>query len=130
MGSVAAWYGYRDQVPQMWQKDEDSTIQTRKKREGDNATEIIYTSHLEFRLKTRNIPYDLPRSVFEQAKEHYYDNLTKHYIAIDRVRFEGRIREMALTYDKRENVIEIITIHPIRPHQKHNRVGSGRWKEL
>jgi len=114
----------------MRQKDESRAIQTRKKREGDNATEIIYTSHLEFRLKTRNIPYDLPRSVFEQAKEHYYDNLTKHYIAIDRVRFEGRIREMALTYDKRENVIEIITIHPIRPHQKNNRVGTGRWKEL
>jgi hypothetical protein len=93
-------------------------------------TEIIYTSHLEFRLKTRNIPYDLPRRVFEQAEAHYYDNLTRHYIAIHRVRFQGKLREMALTYDKGGNVVEMITIHPIRPRQKQNRIGSGRWKRL
>ena len=85
---------------------------------------------MEFRLKTRNIPHNLPRMVFEQAEEHYYDNLTGHYVAINRVRFEGKVREMALAYDKGENVIEIITIHPIKPHQKYNRVGSGRWKKL
>ena len=90
----------------------------------------MYTSHLEFRLKTRNIPYDLPRKIFEQSEEHYYDNLTKHYIAIHQAKFEGKVREMALTYDKRENVVEIITLHPIKPHQKYNRVGSGRWREL
>ena len=93
-------------------------------------TEIIYTSHLEFRLETRNIPYDLPRRVFEQAREDYYDNLTKHYVAIHRVEFQGKLREMALTYDKRKNVVEIITIHPMESRQKHNRISSGRWKKL
>ena len=92
--------------------------------------EIIYTSHLEFRLKTRNIPYDLPRQVFEQSEEHYYDNLTKHYIAIHRVKFQSKFREMVLTYDKTKNLVEIITIHPIKPHQKHNRINSERWKRL
>ena len=92
--------------------------------------EIIYTSHLEFRLKTRDIPYDLPRQIFEQAKEHYYDNLTKHYIAIHRAEFQGKNREMSLTYDKRKNVIEMITLHPIKPHQKQSRVSSGRWEKL
>ncbi len=93
-------------------------------------TEITYTSHLEFRLETRDIPYDLPRRIFEQAREHYYDSLTKHYIAIHRVEFQGKLREMALTYDKRKNVVEIITIHPIGTRQKHNRISSGRWKKL
>lgn len=50
---------------------------------------IIYTEHLEFRLKIRDIPYDLPKDIFKQSQEHYYDNLTKHYIAIDQVEFES-----------------------------------------
>lgn len=92
--------------------------------------EIIYTSHLKFRLKIRNIPYDLPLKVFKQAKEHYYDNLTRHYIAIHHVEFVGKLSEMALTYDKKENVIEMITIHPIKLHQKNSRISSGRWRLL
>ena len=92
--------------------------------------EIIYTAHLEFRLKIRNIPYDLPRKIFEQAKEHYYDGLTKHYIAIHKIRFEGKLKEMALTYDKKKDSIELVTVHPIKPYQKYNRINSGRWKKL
>ena len=92
--------------------------------------EIIYTAHLEFRLKIRNIPYDLPRKIFEQAKEHYYDGLTKHYIAIHKIRFEGKLKEMALTYDGKKDSIELVTVHPIKPYQKYNRINSGRWKKL
>ncbi|MBU4251816.1 MAG: hypothetical protein KKC39_04005 [Candidatus Omnitrophica bacterium] len=90
---------------------------------------IIYTSHLEFRLKVRNIHYDLPRKVFKQAKEHYYDNLTKHYIAIHQFEFGGKIRDVALTYDIKNDLVEIITIHPIKPYQKLSRINSGRWKK-
>jgi hypothetical protein len=90
---------------------------------------IIYTSHLEFRLKIRNIPYDLPCEIFQKAKEHYYDNLTKHYIAIHQIKFEGKIREMVLIYDKEKDSVEIITIHPIKLYQKHSRISSGRWEK-
>jgi len=91
---------------------------------------IIYTSHLEFRLKIRNIPYDLPRKIFQQTKEHYYDTLTKHYIATHEIEIEGKNRELSLTYDRRKDVIEIITIHPIKIYQKQSRINSGRWKRL
>jgi len=91
---------------------------------------IIYTSHLEFRLKMRDIPHDLPRKIFQHAKEHYYDNLTRHYIAVHQVRSEGGIREMALTYDKEKDLVEIITLHPIKPYQKISRINSGRWIKL
>jgi len=37
---------------------------------------IIYTAHLKFRLKVRNIPASLPKNIFKEAKEHYYDGLT------------------------------------------------------
>ena len=91
---------------------------------------INYTAHLEFRLKIRNIPHDLPREIFQQAKEHYHDNLTKHCIAIHPVEVEGKIREMALTYDKEKGLVEIITIHPLKSYQKESRINSGRWKKI
>lgn len=91
---------------------------------------IIYTSHLEFRLKIRNIPYDLPRKIFQQAKEHYYDNLTKHYIAMYKIEFEDKSKEFALTYDKKGDSVGIITVHPIKLYQKLSRINSGRWKMI
>jgi len=30
---------------------------------------IIYTAHLKFRLKVRNIPSLLPKKIFKEAKE-------------------------------------------------------------
>lgn len=91
---------------------------------------IIYTLHLEFRLKVRNIPYDLPRNIFKHTEEHYYDSLTKHYVAIHQVEFKGKIREIVLIYDKKEELVEIITMHPIKPYQKITRIKSGRWKKI
>jgi len=91
--------------------------------------EIKYTAHLEFRLKIRNIPYDLPRKIFATARERYYDRTTKHFIAIHQVEFEGQVREMVLVYDKKEDSVEIITLHPIKLYQKYSRIKSGRWKQ-
>lgn len=91
---------------------------------------IVYTSHLEFRLKIRNIPYDLPKKIYQEAKVHYYDSITGHYIAITMCKFEGKLRDMALTYDNKRYAIEVVTVHPIRPYQKHSRINSGRWKKI
>lgn len=91
---------------------------------------IVYTPHLEFRLRTRNIPYNLPSGIFKRSKEHYYDILTKHYIAVHKIKFKGKNREMALTYDRKEDVIEIVTVHPIKVYQKYSRIHSGRWKKI
>lgn len=82
------------------------------------------------RLKLRDIPRDFPRKIFQQAKEHYYDNLTNHCVAIHQIEFEGKIRETALIYDREKDLIEIITIHPIKPYQKLSRINSGRWKKI
>lgn len=91
---------------------------------------IVYTAHLEFRLKIRNIPHELPRKIYQEAKEHYYDTMTGHSIAVSKDSFEGKARELAVTYDKKQYAAELITIHPIRPYQKHSRITSGRWKRL
>lgn len=56
--------------------------------------------------------------------------ITGHRVAIGKANVEGKIRELAVTYDKKRYAAELITIHPIRPYQKHSRVNSGRWKRL
>lgn len=89
---------------------------------------IIYTAHLKFRLKLRNIPYSLPKRLFKDAKEHYYDRLTGHYVAVHNVEFNNKTREFALTYDRKADVIEVITVHPIKAYQKIARINSGRWQ--
>ena len=91
---------------------------------------IVYTAHLKFRLKMRDIPSSLPKKIFKESKEHYYDCLTAHYVAVHKLRFKNKFREFALTYDKKENVIEIITVHPIKPYQKITRLNSGRWQKI
>jgi hypothetical protein len=92
--------------------------------------DIVYTAHLRVRLKVRNIPSSLPKKILRQAKEHYYDRLTGHYVAVHKLEFNNKVREFALTYDKRENVVEMITVHPIRAYQKIARVNSGRWQKI
>lgn len=91
---------------------------------------IVYTAHLRFRLGLRKISSDIPREIFERAKEHYYDALTRHFVAVHAVEFKGRSREMALTYDKKGNLIEMITVHPLKYYQKCSRVKSGRWRKI
>jgi len=91
---------------------------------------IIYTPHLKFRLKVRGIPSHLPKKIFKEAKEHYYDSLTQHYVAVHKLKFINKLREVAVTYDKKEKVIEIITIHPLKTYQKIARINSGRWRRI
>jgi hypothetical protein len=91
---------------------------------------IIYTPHLNFRLKVRGIPSHLPKKIFQEAKEHFYDALTRHYVAVHKLRFINKLREVAVTYDRKEKTIEIITIHPLKNYQKIARINSGRWRRI
>jgi hypothetical protein len=89
--------------------------------------EIKYTEHLELRLELRGFPYDLPKDICEGAEEYYYDTSTSNYVALKRLTYAGKRRTMAVTYSRHEDVVEIITIHPIKEGQKEKRIRSGRW---
>lgn len=78
----------------------------------------------------RGIPSQLPKKIFKEAKEHYYDNLTRHYVAVHKHRFNRKSREIAVAYDKKGKIIEIITIHPLKIYQKTARISSGRWRRI
>ena len=79
---------------------------------------IIYSAHLEFRLKLREIPRSLPEKVYRTSKEHYYDRITAKNVAVQKVNFKGKAREMAVTYEQKPDKIIIITISPLESFAK------------
>lgn len=68
---------------------------------------IEYSEHLKNRLKLRKIDYDLPKKIFEQSEEQYFDQTTGHFIAIMRSELYSKIKDVE--------------------GQKENRVKRGRW---
>lgn len=91
---------------------------------------IVYTDHLRLRIRLRGIPKALPKQIWMEAKERYYDRATEHYIAVMAYKIRERVREFALSYDEKEGVIQLITVHPIKELQKLSRIKTGRWQRL
>ncbi|MFQ6118592.1 MAG: hypothetical protein ACE5KE_01755 [Methanosarcinales archaeon] len=92
--------------------------------------EIRYNEHLKLRIKSREVPYLLPKQIYTDADEYYYDSRTKHYIAIKKTFYNEKIRDMAISYDVYADYIEIITIHPLKKNQKENRIKTKRWVKV
>lgn len=91
---------------------------------------IIYSDHLKKRLELREIDEDLPRRIFEQADERYFDGVTGHSIAIMVVELYEKKREVMLAYAIEEDCAKLLTIHPLKAKQKEARMRSGRWREI
>lgn len=89
--------------------------------------EIIYTDHLQFRLKIREIDDGLPKRIYENSEEMYYDTKTGYDIAVGKAFYKNKLREMAVTYEETNDEIKIVTIHPLRMYEKFSKVKSGRW---
>jgi len=91
---------------------------------------IIYTNHLRLRMKLRRVPHDLPKRIYLNAKDRYWDLITLHYIAVMICDFNGKQKEMALSYDEKDKIVELITIHPIKTIQRLSRIKTGRWRKV
>ncbi len=91
---------------------------------------VIYTPNLEFRLEKRLISHDIPRKIYRDSNEKYYDNATGHKIAVDRLDYRGRERDVMIAYDEFEDRVEIVTVHPLKWMQKQQRIKSKRWTKI
>ncbi len=60
-------------------------------------------------------------------KEIFYDNLTGSLVAVARARYGGRFREMMVAFSEKKDEVILVTMHPLKPRQKENRIASGRW---
>jgi hypothetical protein len=88
------------------------------------AKRIRYSDHLKLRISLRRIPRPLPRSIYQRAKEVFYDHMTGHLVAVARSRYGGRLREMMVAYSEVKDEVTLITVHPLKPRQKTNRIAS------
>ena len=91
---------------------------------------IEYSKHIKNRLKLRRIEHELPKKVFEQAEERYYDKETGHLIAVMEVDLYDKNREVMVAYIIQEDCVKLLTIHPLKEGQKENRINAGRWREI
>jgi len=91
---------------------------------------ILYSSHLILRLKLREISHSLPKKIYQNSKEHYFDRETGKKIAIGKAKYKSKLREMAVVYEEINDQINLITIHPLKKCQKISRIRSGRWQKL
>src|SRR3989344_5555468 len=94
------------------------------------SEKIIYSSHIKFRLKVRGIPKAIPKSIFLTSQEHYLDIQTRKNIAVKKISHKGKIREMAVIYERAKASVILITIHPLKLSQKSHRIKSLRWQKI
>lgn len=90
---------------------------------------IIYSAHLKRRLKERQFPYDYPQRIYKQAELKLYDNFTNHHISILKLKYTGKTRSIAISYDIIKDIVEIITIHPISENDIEKRIRQKRWQK-
>jgi hypothetical protein len=82
------------------------------------AKRIRYSDHLKLRMSLRRIPRPLPRSIYQRAKEVFYDHTTGHLVAVARSRYGGRLREMMVAYSEVKDEVTLITVHPFEASAK------------
>jgi len=92
--------------------------------------QVLYTRHLELRLRLRGIDTVLPKDIYATARRRYVDTVTAHFVAIKRVPLAGRSRDVALIYEEQDTVVWLVTIHPLKRRQLSSRILSGRWRKL
>jgi len=96
----------------------------------ENVKQIKYTEHIENRLLLRKIDHDLPKKVFEESRERYYDNETGHLIAVSKAELYGKTRDVMVAYLVEGDIAKLLTIHPLKEGQKEERVAAGRWRKI
>lgn len=90
---------------------------------------IIYSNHLQCRLQIREVPEHYPREIYRYPEQCFLDSVEGHTIAVKRLDYNGKARNMMIAYDETGDNATIITIHPISDEMIINRTISGRWKK-
>ena len=88
---------------------------------------IVYTEHLKLRLRVRKIPYEYPKIIYENPDQKFFDELEKTSVAIKKLKYNKKLRNMMIVYEVKDEKVEIVTIHPITDEKIINRTISGRW---
>lgn len=91
---------------------------------------IIYSQHLLFRINLRKIPQELPRTIYKEAERLYFDKATQLYIAVKNIFHRDQVKTFMVAFEEENDIINLVTIHPLKKNQELNRIKSGRWQKL
>ena len=81
-------------------------------------------------MEIRDIPKNLPMKIFKEAQEVYLDTDTSYHIALKKLMYKNKIRDMIVVFEELDDVIILVTIHPLKSYQKEARVKTRRCKKL
>ena len=88
---------------------------------------IEYTEHLKLRLKIRKIPEAYPKEIYENPDQVFFDSSEGVLIAVKKLYYNKKQRNIMIAYERLKGAAKIITIHPITDEKIINRVLSRRW---
>jgi len=91
---------------------------------------IRYSKHFRERMRLRGVSERLAREIFYEAEVHFEDIQTQTLVAVKKIVFKGKERDMALIYRRTNDEVIFITLHPLKENQRENRVRSGRWRRI
>lgn len=89
--------------------------------------DIQYTDHLKVRLKARNIPEDYPEKIYKNPERKFFDRVEGNSIAVKKLQYNNKERNMMIAYEEKAEEVEIVTIHPITEEQIIKRIMNRRW---
>jgi len=89
--------------------------------------EIRYTEYFLDRLEFRHVPKTVAEEILHTAIERYFDVETGRFIAVKRVKYKGRYKRLMVAYERSENEITAVTVHPVTKRQVQSRVKRQRW---
>ncbi|MBI3589550.1 MAG: hypothetical protein HY093_04045 [Candidatus Liptonbacteria bacterium] len=90
---------------------------------------IVYTNHLLSRIEFRAIPKKLPEEIYSQADAYYFDLATTLFIAVKSISRGKTKKKFAVAFSIHDDIVYLITVHPLKKGQEENRVNSGRWQK-
>lgn len=85
------------------------------------------SKHLKLRIKIRKINKNLPGKIVEHSESIYFDILTRHWVAVKKEKYAGKLRPIVAIFDKVDADTVIITVYPSDENEINSRVKKGRW---
>jgi len=92
--------------------------------------DIVYSLHLQLRMKIREIDSELSREIYQKGQEKYFDVKTGYRVVIGKAYYRDKLREMAVVYEETEDEVIIITIYPLKLYEKISKTRTGRWQKI
>lgn len=88
---------------------------------------VRFSRNLTDRMVLRGVPKGLPETIYREADRYLLDTQTGVLEAVKRCFFQGRDRDMALSYTRSGEDVLLVTLHPLKEDQVERRLRSGRW---